>query len=375
VRNIKKNVFLQGKFMGEIRGLTGLRIYLALWVVFFHIHANPFAPVPAGFFQSLFYYGDNAVPFFFALSGFLLHYVYGREMSKGIVPISLSYIYKRILKLYPVHLFCLLIFLIMVGLANHLGYKFSNSSFFSSEALAENFLLIQAWFVPQKLSWNIVAWSISVEIFLYLIVFPILVWKIFYHVKIVNCIVAFMVVFLFRSFEVYTPWIHTGVTFFVLGFLAYTISEYLNFLKDRWFTEGLLGFSICAFIYIVHKGQLNELRLGIAAFAFLTLIPKSKILTKYLFDNPLCHYWGIRSYSLYMIHVLIQTVIFQVQKKYPNSFISDFWVWYLLVYFTCLFMGTFLTYKYIEEMVPKQLKIYQSKVRLKYHNFVDARSS
>ena len=98
-------------------------------------------------------------------------------------------------------------------------------------------------------------------------------------------------------------------------------------------------------------------------------------MTKYLFDNPLCHYWGIRSYSLYMIHVLIQTVIFQVQKKYPNSFISDFWVWYLLVYFTCLFMGTFLTYKYIEEMVPKQLKIYQSKVRLKYHNFVDARSS
>ena len=143
--------------MREIRGLTGLRIYLALWVVFYHTHANIFTPIPDGYFRNLFHYGDEAVPFFFALSGFLLNYVYGKKTRERLNPFSLQYIYKRFLKLYPVHFVCLSVFFIMVNLADYLGYKFNNPTFFTYDSLIENLLLIQAWFTPQKLSWNIVA--------------------------------------------------------------------------------------------------------------------------------------------------------------------------------------------------------------------------
>ena len=82
-----------------------------MWVVFYHTHANIFASMPEEFFVCLFHYGDEAVPLFFAFSGFLFNYVYAQKTRKRLNPFSLDYIYKRFLKLYPVHFDCLSIFL------------------------------------------------------------------------------------------------------------------------------------------------------------------------------------------------------------------------------------------------------------------------
>ena len=103
--------------------------------------------------------GDCGVAFFFLLSGFVCSLTYGQKLRNGSFCYA-NFIWKRFRKLYPLHLLCLLAFM----LVSHSVIDFK---------VLLNALLLQSW-VPNPdwyFSCNSVSWFLSSLFFCYL-VFP-----------------------------------------------------------------------------------------------------------------------------------------------------------------------------------------------------------
>jgi len=119
---------------------------------------------------------DMLVDFFFVLSGFVLtHAYFGRDDSMA------QFVGWRLARLYPMHLFALLMFLVLQGLkmvvetwggdTRHHAFDGLNVANF-----ADTLLLLQSTgLLWHQISWNAPSWSISTELFANLLVFALLV--------------------------------------------------------------------------------------------------------------------------------------------------------------------------------------------------------
>jgi peptidoglycan/LPS O-acetylase OafA/YrhL len=157
----------------RLPALTGLRFVAASMVFILHSMSDPQK------WLSL----DQGVSFFFALSGFILAYIY--PDLPDLAAVKRFYV-ARLARLWPLHL---LTTLLVVGI----------SGIQSFETLTLNALLLQAWVPIQRIyfSYNAVSWSISTEVFFYL-TFPLLVlslkknwhWKLFGSAVLVLALIA-----------------------------------------------------------------------------------------------------------------------------------------------------------------------------------------
>lgn len=113
-----------------------------------------------------------AVAGFIVLSGFLTGYLYNKKYDNISFRNILSFTYKRIMKLYPLHVIMLLI---SVGLNAPFNNSLAGSTNFIGRLLI-NLLLVQSW-INNKVyyfSFNGVSWFLSTYLFLTLITVPIL---------------------------------------------------------------------------------------------------------------------------------------------------------------------------------------------------------
>ena len=110
------------------------------------------------------------VQLFFALSGFVIAYNYHSILNN--LNIFFEFSIRRFKRLYPLHLFFLILFLILEIVKLYLVYKFNiepNNAPFEKNNL-KNFLL-NIFFLQHfanEFSFNGPSWSISVEMMLYL---------------------------------------------------------------------------------------------------------------------------------------------------------------------------------------------------------------
>lgn len=129
--------------------LDALRGLAACWVVYFHVLGSM---------------GYLAVDFFLVLSGFILahRYWYGTKPTS-----TREFIIHRIARLYPLHLFTLLVFVVVHWLMYWVMPSFPDGSLFTFVqhlTLTHNIGLN-----PNGLTWNAPSWSISVEFFVNLL--------------------------------------------------------------------------------------------------------------------------------------------------------------------------------------------------------------
>jgi peptidoglycan/LPS O-acetylase OafA/YrhL len=162
--------------------LTGLRFFLALWVVIYHQTAteNYLGPLMARLPGSVFCFlrtGYVAVGVFFVLSGFVLSYSHSlarRFSSSQLV----SFAVARFARIYPTYCFGLL--LIAPFIAVTLLGRWSAAAATTEVAKAIlNWTLLQSWVPRAAFSWNAPGWSLSDEAFFYCC-FPLLgiaLWK------------------------------------------------------------------------------------------------------------------------------------------------------------------------------------------------------
>jgi peptidoglycan/LPS O-acetylase OafA/YrhL len=154
----------------RLPALTSLRFFAAFHVVIFHFQAMQIFIGPA-WFQKLSSIGYVGVSFFFVLSGFILVYTYAGQ------PMILKSFWRaRFARIYPAYAFSLLVtapfFFYAVLAMNIPFFVWAKSHLKLASALVLS--LLQAWVPQAALTWNAVAWSLSVEAFFYLL-FPFLV--------------------------------------------------------------------------------------------------------------------------------------------------------------------------------------------------------
>ncbi len=143
-----------------IKTLTSLRAILAIMI--FLSHSFMIDDLFSGF---LLKNGYVAVTFFFILSGFVISYNYQRRIEKNEISYS-GFIYPRISKLYPLHLFTLVI-MIAINFGYILNYERDILKFIINLFLLQSYVPLSEYYF----SYNSVSWCLSTEMFFY-ICFP-----------------------------------------------------------------------------------------------------------------------------------------------------------------------------------------------------------
>jgi peptidoglycan/LPS O-acetylase OafA/YrhL len=129
-------------------------------VVIFHFGNTTF---PFNRFPHFFHGGAMAVSYFFVLSGFVLYTAYDEKRI-----VYADYIKRRFARIVPVYLLALFLYICI-------SYFFSGFSFSVAgvKLIVVHALLLQAYIPDYSMNLNLPGWTLSVEVFFYL-VFPLL---------------------------------------------------------------------------------------------------------------------------------------------------------------------------------------------------------
>jgi peptidoglycan/LPS O-acetylase OafA/YrhL len=168
---------------GKIAALAGARAFPPLMVVMFHFseghHYSGWRPL-----DFLATRGYLWVEFFFVLSGFILTHAYWPRLKDLLRSAGyLTFLRARLIRLYPLHLFMLLLILAIVlglrALAAQGGYLSIFDLKYHQDVSVKGFwfslFLVHAWNSMPSLTWNGASWFVSVEFALCLL-FPPLLW-------------------------------------------------------------------------------------------------------------------------------------------------------------------------------------------------------
>ncbi|GAB3255341.1 acyltransferase [Larkinella harenae] len=349
----------------------------ASMVVFFHL--SPFADTPLlnnPFVDN----SDMFVDFFFVLSGFVITYSYpaigsGSELG--------TFIKKRLLRIYPLHLLMLLSFVIIENIklqfSNyiHINQPFNESNniftFFTSL-----FLLNSIRFPTiHDVSWNIPSWSISAEVISYLIFGSLLVLLYKNRLQTIKFLVfgflpilaLFILVSITGKYEINYSFDYgflRGIIGFFTGSVCFFVFNrsysFFSKLKAVYFSllEVVIMLALVTMIYngtaLKSVGFVYEFIFFVAILIFSfergilsSLLKKSNFLTQI----------GTYSYSIYMTHTLLlslfNVVFIRIFKLPPSAYAYLVFLNYYLIYIVSKW-----TYKNIEMRFNKGIKMTRS---------------
>lgn len=289
--------------MKQFQVLDSFRGLCALAIVVHHSHVLQSITELA-----LFKNANYLVEFFFALSGFVLYQRYANAL--GSVQQLRQFMIARTCRVYPLHLFMLLVFIGFEGLKL---ISSNNVSFSGDRAPGEilpNLLLIQAWWPGfNALSFNYPSWIVSVEYYVWLM-FGLIALVLPKHAA--RVFVAIAVLALLALYFKGTPLtdnVLRGLGCFFAGGVTYRVYSHLQNLRPGLLLGSVLEVLILTAIYLVMTRSdtpqdallsvLFCLAVGILAFEAGWV---STQLRKGLFT-----WLGTRWFSIYMTHA---TVIF-----------------------------------------------------------------
>lgn len=155
----------------EIKPLTGIRAAAALWVVLYHTQKELQHSFPQFYLlvSPLIAHGYLGVDLFFILSGFIIYYNYAGRLTPFRLSAYGEYLWMRLARIWPVHMTILLLYAVVVTGAHLKGWVPAHPEIYSLRDFIRNVLLIHAWAIPDRVSWNGPAWSISCEWLVYLL--------------------------------------------------------------------------------------------------------------------------------------------------------------------------------------------------------------
>lgn len=157
------------KVIPEIKELTSIRFFAAFHILFFHnffLAGDDLKNVPE-WILSFISHGDSAVTFFFVLSGFILTYVYsGPDFS--LRTSKKRFYLARLSRIYPIYLVAF-----FMDVPKSITYFIEKYDFTTSLqkifiSASAHLTMTQSWHPRLTAAWNSPAWSISTEMFFYM---------------------------------------------------------------------------------------------------------------------------------------------------------------------------------------------------------------
>lgn len=300
----------------HIETLTSLRFLAALWVLLLHF-ANDIGldhEARTQFIES----GKLGVDFFFVLSGFIMAHVYLKAMEAGRFNF-VDFIKKRFARLYPLHLATFLFVAGLVGAGSLAGMPPGEPEAYEWSSVLPNLLMIHAWGMEGRLTFNYVSWSISAEWFAYLTFWPLALLTI--RLSPARMLAAALTWF-FILYALSTPVFGRQLTFltfdfgvvrilpeFLIGIALYRVSRDWDLSRFGRWTAACL---VVALVAIAHFGWGDWLAVPIlAALIFAAASCERQGGVAWLRTRPLI-YLGEISYSIYMVHGIVLTLWFKV---------------------------------------------------------------
>ena len=302
-----------------ILGLETLRGLAALVVAFYHYPGGSILWVPQGFM---------AVYLFFSLSGFVIALNYFNKIDN--LRSLVSFQKKRFFRLYPVHIFVLILILLIQCLkfvAIELGLPAgqeafgghpSTGSWYTLRDFISHIFLLQAVSTHgYHLSWNSAAWTISTEFYTYF-TFAILVLIsfrkpyifIFLSIIYINFSgTTFKFVHSIFGFRIFTYLFQECIMYFLSGCLVFFIYERIKYR----FNDYIFYIFLIPCLYF--KEYLPNHILFSIVILLVALLKKNTISNIILSYKPLV-YLGTISYSFYMIHQVVLYLFIQVLKVF-----------------------------------------------------------
>jgi len=300
----------------EIKSLTGLRGFAALWVAVLHTcfgEGNEFGYLPAfdhkinwGFFTDFVLQGYLAVDIFFVLSGFVMAYVYGDIFHARIRLKEVLHFYiKRLARIYPVHIVITLILAIVF----FLGW-WNPFQDFTAWHVALSAVLMNMWVHPSP---NMPAWSVSAEWMAYLAC-PAILWAGARLQKIYLCLAGVIILTLLYPFlyQHYLDWnwlygwtalvrVFTG---FIIGSILFQIysDEKAGRFLAKWSDRAFVILFGALFLLCLISSKPSVSTIYPFAPLFVLFLAGSRTFVARLFSSTVFRYLGAISYCIYMVH-------------------------------------------------------------------------
>lgn len=348
-----------------IKPLTSLRFFFAFMIFLFH--SNFFVPEGTFFMgiqKSVFTEGYIGVSFFFILSGFILTLNYKAGLTENRISFREFWV-ARMARIFPLHLFTLLLIL-----PRSLAGLFTDTALWFAQFLTNIFLLQS--FVPLGsfiFSFNGSSWSISDELFFYLL-FPTIILACFKRPKTKYLSLVLLLLIPVGIFLCPQKLQHSlfyinplsRIADFIIGILLYELYE--QKIISKWLQSKFSA----TLIEIASIGLLTLF------FAFHNYIPQG-----YRFS---CYYWipmaviiivfsyqagylstilsnkvlvslGEISFSFYLLHFLIIRTFLLINEKFSltnNGYLS------FIIVLTTAIIASCLSYHLIELPANKYIK-------------------
>jgi peptidoglycan/LPS O-acetylase OafA/YrhL len=299
----------------RFEALDSWRGIAALLVALFHFQA-------AGFFYSfpLVRNGNLAVPFFFVLSGFVITHAYRASLTDA--QDGMRFMIRRFGRLYPLHIFTLAI-LVLLELAKlymtSRGYSGSEAPFAGTNdisSLVANIFLLQAVIPFPELTWNAASWSISTEFYTYIVfVLVCLLFGPFRRWGIILMFLASGLLLVWLDYVETTLNLASGLGLVqcIFGFFAgnLTYELYLR-LRDKPVLKGTGSELVAtAMMLLLFWFKPRYIAFDIIIFSIIILLFSFEkgLVSRALRARPLL-FLGTLSYSIYLVHFIIFTLIF-----------------------------------------------------------------
>ena len=272
------------------------------------------------------------VDFFFVLSGFVITASYRQRLLAGFS--FWKFMLLRFGRLYPLHFF-ILAALVAVELVRYqfnglLGggaeAKFVGPH--SVKAILTNLLLIQSFDIHKMLTWNLPAWSISVEFYTYFVFGAALLFLrrwIYAFVAVVFVVAPFLLFNLVGNIDTdYDYGIIRCVYGFFIGFAVFDLYQFVigKEIKRISFTAGTLMEVCCLcfvlwFVCLYGSGPATLFAPSIFGLAVLIFSLEAGCMSQLLRIAPFL-LLGRISYSIYMVHssvIIMMSYLFRVSER------------------------------------------------------------
>lgn len=373
--------------LDAIRGIAAMIVVLYHWQFFYYANdtwvQDGFDKTALPFYSSLsavYTDGMVAVDLFFLLSGFIFFWLYADRIASKKINFG-KFMVFRISRLYPIHLVTLVLVAILQWIMLRTTGHYFIAQYNDTYHFVLNLFFMQNWGFEKGASFNGPSWSVSVEVFLYLMFFVICYFK----MQSKKWLLLFLIpagIFI----QYYLTIIGKGMYSFFLGALVYYLYVWMiQENRTKKYLPMLIGLSVFLWILLCAEYQLNYFReifgkqyLSIfpdqtaesveTAFAlgknffFRTFVSPCTILTLALWETnrkrALSDKWALLgncSYAMYLIHFSLQITFalvvdaLHMDREILRSPSAVF------IFFLILIPLSLLTYYYFE--LPAQEKI------------------
>ena len=270
-------------------------------------HYTAYFPFEREFRVYLFEELHPLMGFFFTLSGFVIMHVYeGRINSFGKYG---NYLRKRLARIYPIFFATFVIsYLYAIYTRNH-------SDMFAPSAILPNLLLIHAWNTTKMLTFDYPSWSVSAEMFVYLL-FPAFLFMVNRMRDFAVALpfgLAFAIAGVFSLFGLgdwvaatYNGGCLLATPCFVAGMVVHRLltREFAGFRAPVWLAHGMAFATIAL---VLARAPANLLLVYMPALVFVMAAAEPE--RPGVLSRPFARDLANASYGFYLLHIPVADVV------------------------------------------------------------------